>query len=90
MRVVQRRQGVSNGFLREVNDFKDVYGCFGGAFDTCLDFLTTKTLLEELDETMRILTLNSFIIGAISSSSASFDTIPLRKSILFPTRMTGT
>ena len=35
-------------------------------------------------------TLNSFMIGTISSSRASLVTSPPRRSILFPTKITGT
>lgn len=38
----------------------------------------------------RVLTLNSFIIGMISSSRASLVTSPPRRSILLPTKITGT
>lgn len=37
-----------------------------------------------------VLTLNSFMMGIISSSRASFVTSPPRRSILLPTKITGT
>lgn len=81
---------MSYSLLREVYDLKDIYGSFSRAFNTSLNFLTAVES-DEGDEWDRMShTLNSFIIGAISSSSASLETTPLRRSILFPTRMTGT
>lgn len=48
------------------------------------------TISRAYDVAGKVLTLNSFIIGTISSSRAWLVTSPPRRSILFPTRMTGT
>ena len=46
--------------------------------------------LKNKEDTKNNHTLNSFIMGKISSSRASLVTSPPRKSILLPTRITGT
>lgn len=47
-RVVQRCRRVQNGFLSEVEDFRDVDGCLGGAFHTCLHFLVQRRVSKGL------------------------------------------
>lgn len=111
-RVVERRGGMQDRFLGEIEDFGDVEGEEGGAFYACLYFLCRVTSesvgacdhkkraggegvgrtgeREGREGGGRTGTLNSFMMGMISASRASFVTSPPRRSILLPTKITGT
>lgn len=104
-RIVEWRGGMQDGFLCEIEYFGDVEREEGGAFYACFHFLchvtsafslslislhTTSGCERKGEVEKRKRTLNSFMMGIISASSASFVTSPPRKSILLPTSMTGT
>ena len=81
---------MQNCFLCKIEYFRNVQGHFGGTFHACLYFLGRKVRSATAKQGTSYHTLNSFIMGIISSSRASLVTSPPRKSILLPTRMTGT
>ena len=87
--IVEGSSGMEYGLLCKVEHFGHVEGEFGRAFHTCFYFLMDRCKFVHADVGAQR-TLNSFIMGTISSSKASFVTSPPRRSILLPTSITGT
>jgi|SRR5882762_2141483 len=77
--------------LRKVEHLGHVQRHLGRTFYTRFHFLKDLWSLPAYTSTFwNQLALKSFMIGIISISNASFVTSPPRKSILFPTSITGT
>lgn len=93
-RIIEWCCRVQDCLLGKIEDFGNVEGKLGGTLDASFNFLQNhknKGQIGYHGQALRVKrTLNSFIMGIISSSKASLVTSPPRKSILLPTRITGT